>query len=173
MRKASDIPKTKESLWSKIIGQSITRIILDAGKGIGQNNRKFPPYTASYAAKKAKGFKNTQVSFTAQGKGVNFTAKRRPKNLRGLALNKRVSPPNLKLTGQMLGGINKGKVTKDGGEIVYLFGTRVQGNIDNKRSRDIFGLNNKNLQKVADSLGLQFEKNINKYVKEDIVYKIG
>ena len=170
MKKAANIPKVTPRMMKLIGESSLTSIKRDAEIGVGQDNRKFPRYKAKYADAKSKGFKNYQVSFTAKGKAVNFTAKRRPKKLRGISLNRQVSPPNLVLTGAMQRTMRVGKATEKSVTIIYPYGTRVSGNAD--RGRDIYGLNEKNLNKAGETLLRFLGINADEYMKEKIVFKV-
>jgi len=170
--RAKDIPTFPKSIWEKIGGKTATRIIKDAGKGIGADGKSFPKYSAKYAAAKMKGFKDTQVSFTTRsGKHVNFIAHNPPESLRGIPLNKQINPPNLKLTGVMLNSIKSRKATKTGVEIEFRDGLKVQGNAKNKR--DIYGVSPKNEDLIMKDLGVYLGKQIDKYAKIPINIKVG
>ena len=170
--RAKDIAKFPKSLWEKIGGRTATRIVEDADDGIGADGKRFPEYTPEYSAAKMKGFKDTQVSFTTRsGQDVNFIAHNPPKSLRGIGLNRKVSPPNLRLTGVMLNSIKSRKATKTGVEIEFRDGLKVQGNAKNKRN--IYGVSPKNEDLIMKDLGVYLGKQVDKYAKIPIEIKVG
>jgi len=170
--RAKDIPTFPKSIWEKIGGRTATRIVKDAGNGIGADGKRFQKYTSKYAAAKMKGFKDTQVSFTTRsGQHVNFIAHNPPESLRGVSLNRKISPPNLRLTGVMLNSIKSRKATKTGVEIEFRDGLKVQGNAKNKR--DIYGVSPKNEDLIMKDLGVYLGKQVDKYAKIPIEIKVG
>lgn len=168
--KPEDITKLKKSKWLELGGKLVTRILKDADKGISQdsNGKDFPKYKASYAVKKAKEFKNYQVSYkTRSGKAVNFIAKKRPKALRGVSLNKQVNPPNLLLTGVMRNSLKTQKATNSSVELNYRDGVKFEGNA--KRGRNMYGLNDNNFEFVKKFISDEIDERIVKFSKKDIV----
>jgi len=141
-----DIPV---SLWKKIGGQTATRIVKNADKGIDKDGGKFPRYTADYARKKAAG-------------------KASP---RGVSGDRQTSPPNLRLTSVMLNSISAQNATKNGVEIIFRDGLKVEGNA--KRGRDIYGLSSDNVEEIDKTLKGHISKNVNKYARESVEIKIG
>ena len=145
-----DIPA---SLWKKIGGQTATRIVKgsDAGFGIDASGKKkkHKPYSTKYKILKTAG-------------------KAAPK---GVSASRQVSPPNLRLTGVMLNSISAQNATKNGVEIIFRDGLKVEGNA--KRGRDIYGISDTNENILLNDLSKHIKKNLNKYVKKSIEIKIG
>ena len=152
--KAQDILNLPRSVWAKIGGEAATKIVKDSDKGYGTregtNKRyKFKAYTTQYASRKSAG-------------------KAGPK---GVGTSKQTSPPNLRLTGTMLGSISAQKPTNIGVDIVFRDGLKVKGNADN--GRNIFGLNSENEDQILKNLSDVVGKNVNKYAKKPINITIG
>ena len=152
--KAQDILNLPRSVWAKIGGKAATKIVNDSDKGYGTregtNKRyKFKAYTTQYASRKSAG-------------------KAGPK---GVGTGKQTSPPNLRLTGTMLGSISAQKPTNIGVDIVFRDGLKVKGNADN--GRNIFGLNSENEDQILKNLSNVVGKNVNKYAKKPINITIG
>lgn len=152
--KAQDILNLPRSVWAKIGGKAATKIVKDSDKGYGTregtNKRyKFKAYTTQYASRKSAG-------------------KAGPK---GVGTGKQTSPPNLRLTGTMLGSISAQKPTNIGVDIVFRDGLKVKGNADN--GRNIFGLNSENEDQILKNLSDVVGKNVNKYAKKPINITIG
>ena len=152
--KAQDILNLPRSVWAKIGGEAATKIVKDSDKGYGTregtNKRyKFKAYTTQYASRKSAG-------------------KAGPK---GVGTGKQTSPPNLRLTGTMLGSISAQKPTNIGVDIVFRDGLKVKGNADN--GRNIFGLNSENEDQILKNLSDVVGKNVNKYAKKPINITIG
>lgn len=152
--KAQDILNLPRSVWAKIGGEAATKIVKDSDKGYGTregtNKRyKFKAYTTQYASRKSAG-------------------KAGPK---GVGTGKQTSPPNLRLTGTMLGSISAQKPTNIGVDIVFRDGLKVKGNADN--GRNIFGLNSENEDQILKNLSNVVGKNVNKYAKKPINITIG
>ena len=152
--KAQDILNLPRSVWAKIGGKAATKIVNDSDKGYGTregtNKRyKFKAYTTQYASRKSAG--------KAASKGVSTS--------------KQTSPPNLRLTGTMLGSISAQKPTNIGVDIVFRDGLKVKGNADN--GRNIFGLNSENEDQILKNLSNVVGKNVNKYAKKPINITIG
>jgi len=152
--KAQDILNLPRSVWAKIGGRAATKIVKDSDKGYGTregtNKRyKFKAYTTQYASRKSAG--------KAGPKGVGTV--------------KQTSPPNLRLTGTMLGSISAQKPTNIGVDIVFRDGLKVKGNADN--GRNIFGLNSENEDRILKNLSNVVGKNVNKYAKKPINITIG
>ncbi len=168
--KTKDVMPFDVQGWLILGGKLVTRILQDTDKGISQDpsGKKFPRYKASYAVKKAKEFKNYQVSYkTRSGKAVNFIAKKRPKRLRGLSLNKQVNPPNLRLTGVMLNSLKAQKPTSSSVELNYRDGLKFEGNA--KRKRNVYGLNDNNFEFVKEFFRDELDDRIIKFSRKDIV----
>ena len=152
--KAEDILKLPSSLWAKIGGKAATKIVKDSDKGFGTtegtNKRyKFKGYTTQYASKKSAG-------------------KAGPK---GVSTSRQTSPPNLRLTGQMLGSISAQKPTNVGVDIVFREGLKVKGNAD--RDRNIFGINDQNQKEITKNISDFIGKNVKKYASKPINITIG
>ena len=152
--KAQDILNLPRSVWAKIGGRAATKIVKDSDKGYGTregtNKRyKFKAYTTQYASRKSAG-------------------KAGPK---GVGTGKQTSPPNLRLTGTMLGSISAQKPTNIGVDIVFRDGLKVKGNADN--GRNIFGVNSENEDQILKNLSDVVGKNVNKYAKKPINITIG
>ena len=152
--KAQDILNLPRSVWAKIGGKAATKIVNDSDKGYGTregtNKRyKFKAYTTQYASRKSAG-------------------KAGPK---GVGTGKQTSPPNLRLTGTMLGSISAQKPTNIGVDIVFRDGLKVKGNADN--GRNIFGVNSENEDQILKNLSDVVGKNVNKYAKKPINITIG
>ena len=152
--KAENILKLPSSLWAKIGGKAATKIVKDSDKGFGTsegtNKRyKFNAYTAKYASKKSAG--------KAGAKGVSTS--------------KQTSPPNLRLTGQMLGSISAQKPTNVGVDIMFRDGLKVKGNAD--RGRNIFGINEQNEKEIIKVVSDYVGKNITKYASKPINISVG
>ena len=151
--KAEDILKLPSSLWAKIGGKAATKIVEDSDEGFGTSETgkryKFKGYTSKYAAKKAAG--------KAGAKGVSAS--------------KQTSPPNLRLSGQMLGSISAQKPTNVGVDIVFRDGLKVKGNADN--GRNIFGINDQNQKEIIKNISDYVGKNVKKYASKQINITIG
>ena len=151
--KAEDILNLPRSVWKRVGGKAATKIVKDSDKGFGTNeagNRyKFKGYTAEYASKKAAG--------NAGPKGVGTS--------------KQTSPPNLFLTGTMLGSISAQEATNVGVDIVFREGLKVKGNAD--RGRNIFGVNDQNEDEIVKNLSDFIGKNVKKYARKPINITIG
>ena len=145
----------RRSAWLKLGGKLATTIKQDAEKGISQDpdGKPFPPYKESYAIKKAAG-------------------KASP-----VGADRQISPPNLILTGTMLGSISPQKATKDSVEIIYREGLKVLGNANpparlKKGKRNIFGLNNKNWGHARDFIDDEIEQKILKFNRKKVFFDI-
>jgi hypothetical protein len=152
--KAENILKLPSTLWAKIGGKAATKIVKDSDKGFGTtegtNKRyKFKGYTTQYASKKSAG--------KAAAKGVSTS--------------KQTSPPNLRLTGQMLGSISAQKPTNVGVDIMFRDGLKVKGNAD--RGRNIFGINEQNEKEIIKVISDYVGKNITKYASKPINISVG
>ena len=151
--KPEDILKLPSSLWAKIGGKVATKIVKDSDKGFGTSETgkryKFKGYTSKYATKKAAG--------KAGAKGVSKS--------------KQTSPPNLRLSGQMLGSISAQKPTNVGVDIVFREGLKVKGNADN--DRNIFGINDQNQKEIIKNISDFIGKNVKKYASKPINISIG
>ena len=151
--KAQDILTVPRSVWARIGGRAVTKIKQDADKGFGTNERgkryKFKGYTKSYKIKKAA------------GKAA----------LKGVSTSKQISPPNLFLTGTMLGSISAQKPTNVGVDIVFREGLKVKGNAD--MGRNIFGINQQNEKEIVKNLSDYIGKNVKKYARKPINIVIG
>ena len=155
--KLKDIAKLKKEKWAKLGGKLVTRIIEDAGKGISQDgsgeSRDFKAYSYDYAVKKKAG-------------------KAAPK---GVSADRQTSPPNLRLTGEMLGSLKVQRATTESVEINYRSGLKVLGHSEkrgNKPKRNIYGLNNKNQEFVKDYINDEIDENITKYFKKKIIIDV-
>lgn len=155
--KAKDITKFKRSQWLELGGSLARRIVEDADKGISQdgagNSRDFKAYSFAYAKKKA-------------------TGKAGPK---GVGVDRQTSPPNLRLTSEMLNSIKAQKATTDSVEINYRSGLKVLGHSKkrgNKPKRNIYGLNDKNQKHVKDFIENVIDDRIIKFNKKKIKFDI-
>lgn len=155
--KAKDIAKIKKSKWAELGGKLVTRIVEDADKGISQDGdgkrRDFEEYSFNYAKKKAAG-------------------KATPK---GVSSSRQTSPPNLRLTGEMLNSLKVQKATTSSVEINYRSGLKVIGHSKkrgNKPKRNIYGLNKKNEQFVKDFIDKEIDDRIIKFHKKKIIFDI-
>ncbi|MFQ6610706.1 MAG: hypothetical protein ACE5D7_07900 [Fidelibacterota bacterium] len=166
----ADTVKIKPFTWRIIGEKTVTRIVKDSMRGIGQDGEKFKKYSKNYAKAKGSGFKNYQVRFvTHAGKNVKFIAGK-PSRLKGVSVDRQTNPPNLRLTGEMHGSLSAQKPTPYGVTIQYGQGEKVTWNKDS--GRDIFGVRDKNLDLATKDLGKELDKNIQKYVSTEITYKI-
>jgi hypothetical protein len=154
--RSGDILQLPSSLWAKVGGKAATKIVTDSDKGFGTNestskryNFDTVPYTAKYASKKAAG-------------------KAGPK---GVSTSRQTSPPNLRLTGTMLGSISAQKPTNVGVDIVFREGLKVKGNADN--GRNIFGINDQNQKEITKNISNFIGKNVKKYASKPINITIG
>ena len=151
--KAQDMLNIPRSIWARVGGRAATKIVKDADKGFGTNEKgkryKFQGYTDTYRIKKAAG-------------------KAAPK---GVSTSKQVSPPNLRLTGQMLNSISAQKPTNVGVDIVFRDGLKVKGNAD--MGRNIFGINQQNEKEIVKNLSDYIGKNVKKYASKSINIVIG
>ena len=153
--KSKDLVKFKKSQWLKLGGKLVTRIVEDADKGISQepNGDRFPPYSQEYALKKSTG----------------------KAGLKGPGKDRQTNPPNLRLTSTMLNSLKVQKATTESVEINYRDGEKVIGHSKkrgNKPKRNIYGLNNKNLQFVQDFINDNINDNIKKFNKKDIIIDV-
>ena len=154
--KAEDMLQLPRSVWKRVGGKAATKIVKDSDKGYGTDDAgkryKFKSYTAEYASKKAAG-------------------KAGPK---GVSTSKQTSPPNLRLTGQMLNSISAQKPTNVGVDIVFRDGLKVKGNAENKRAkRNIFGINDQNENEIVKNLSDFIGKNVKKYARKPINITVG
>tara|TARA_R100001594_G_scaffold72628_1_gene107203 strand:- start:5194 stop:5652 length:459 start_codon:yes stop_codon:yes gene_type:complete len=151
--KAQDMLTIPRSIWAKVGGRAVTKIKQDADKGFGTNERgkryKFKGYTDTYKIKKAA------------GKAAPI----------GVSTSKQISPPNLFLTGTMLGSISAQKPTNVGVDIVFRDGLKVKGNAD--MGRNIFGINQQNEKEIVKNLSDYIGKNVKKYARKPINIVIG
>ena len=151
--KAEDILQLPRSVWKKVGGKAVTKIKQDSQKGFGTNESgkryKFKSYTAEYASKKAA------------GKAAPI----------GVSTSKQISPPNLFLTGTMLGSISAQEATNVGVDIVFREGLKVKGNAD--RGRNIFGGNDQNENEIVKNLSDFIGKNVKKYARKPINITVG
>ncbi len=154
--KAQDMLNIPRSIWARVGGRAATKIVKDADKGIGtreSSNKRYKfntvPYSTKYAIRKAAG-------------------KAAPK---GVSTSKQVSPPNLRLTGQMLNSISAQKPTNVGVDIVFRDGLKVKGNAD--MGRNIFGINQQNEKEIVKNLSDYIGKNVKKYARKPINIVIG
>ena len=159
--KLINVIKTNAKDWKIVGGKIATRIVTDADKGISQDGdgtkRDFESYSFNYAKAKAAG-------------KINL-----PKGLKGVSTDRQVSPPNLRLTGKMLDSIKAQNATKTSVDILYADGLKVMGHSKargKKPKRNIYGLNEKNLQFIEDYFAKKIEDNILKYVAKDIDIKL-
>ena len=153
--KAKDIAKIKKSKWAELGGKLVTRIVEDADKGISQDGSgtKFPAYNPEYALKKR-------------------TGKATPK---GVSSSRQTSPPNLRLTGEMLNSLKVQKATTESVEINYRSGLKVIGHSKkrgNKPKRNIYGLNNKNQEFVKNYIEENIDERIVKFYKKKIIFDV-
>ena len=155
--KAKDITRLKKSQWQELGGSLARRIVEDADNGISQDgsgqSRDFKEYSFAYAKKKAAG-------------------KAGPK---GVGKSRQTSPPNLRLTGEMLNSIKAQKATTNSVEINYRSGLKVLGHSKkrgNKPKRNIIGLNEKNQQFVKDFISKEIDDRIIKFNKKKIKFDI-
>ena len=149
--KLENIVKHKKSKWLKLGGKLATTIVTDADKGISQDKdgKKFPPYkNAKYKKLKKEG-----------------------KLIKGVGISRQVTPPNLRLTGEMLGSIHPKNATADSVEIIYRSGKKVRGNANPvtkkpfSRKRNIWGLNDKNWNHAKNFIEKEINNNIKKFNK--------
>tara|TARA_R100000231_G_scaffold62356_1_gene50677 strand:- start:1036 stop:1521 length:486 start_codon:yes stop_codon:yes gene_type:complete len=157
--KLKNVIKTNPKDWLILGGKIATRIVLDADNGISQdgNGKKFAKYKTNYAIAKKTG-------------KVNL-----PRELKGTGTDRQVSPPNLRLTGTMLDSIKAQNATKTSVDILYADGLKVVGHSKrrgNRPKRNIYGLNQKNKNFIAEYFSKKFENNISKYVAKDIEIKL-
>jgi|TARA_R110001592_G_scaffold78940_2_gene236393 hypothetical protein len=146
--KPDKILKRKKEEWLKLGGKLVTRIIEDAEKGISQEpeGSSFPAYTESYAIKKAAG------------------------KVLSVGADRQVSPPNLRLTGAMLGSISPQKATRDSVELIYREAEKVEGNA--KKKRNVYGLNDKNWEFARGYINDIIENKITKFNRKKVVIEI-
>jgi hypothetical protein len=71
----------------------------------------------------------------------------------------------------MLNSISAQSPTKQGVDIVFRDGLKVEGNA--KRGRDIYGLSTTNTDEIEKTLMGHISKNVEKYARESIDIKIG
>ena len=153
--RAEDMLKLPRSLWAKVGGKAATKIVTDSDKGFGTSesgkryNFNTVPYSAEYALKKAEG-------------------KAGPK---GVSKSRQTSPPNLRLTGTMLGSISAQNATQTGVDIIFRDGLKVKGNAD--RGRNIFGVNEQNEKEIVKNLSDFIGKNVRRYASKPITLKVG
>ena len=153
--KPSDLVKVTG--WKTLGGKLATRIVKDSDKGISQDGdgEKFKAYKPTYSALKAAG-------------------KASPK---GVAPSRQVSPPNLRLTGEMLNSIYATNPTKQSVDIVFRSGLKVLGNANppkrlKKPRRNIYGLNNGNQEFVQTFVDDKIDKNIKIFSRKTIKFEI-
>ena len=151
--KAQDILNLPRSAWARIGGKAATKIVKDSDKGFGTTEQgkryKFKSYTETYKTRKASG----------------------KADLKGVSTSKQVTPPNLRLTGQMLNSISAQKPSNIGVDIVFRDGLKVKGNADN--GRNIFGVNEQNQKEIINNLTNLIGKNVKKYASKPINITIG
>jgi len=175
--KSKDLVKFKKSQWLKLGGKLATRIVEDADKGISQDGDgdKFPPYSKRNAGvgwRTIKTKKGNRSIFIDSYFNLKKNGKATPK---GVSASKQTNPPNLRLTGTMLNSLKVQKATTESVEINYRDGEKVLGHSKkrgNKPKRNIYGLNNKNLQFVQDFINENINDNIRKFNKKDIIIDV-
>ena len=134
------LPRILPKEW-KIIGQDlILQIRKDASRGISQHDdgRRFEAYSDKY------------IKFKSKGKAVG-----------GRAVDTQTHPPNLRYTGDMLNDMKVTKATASSVTITMGEGQRVLKNIKIK-DRSIFGVNDKNKERIRNMILKIFRKNIGK-----------
>ena len=172
--KAHDILNLPRSVWKRVGGKAATKIVKDSDKGYGTdaNGRryKFPEYKTHspfWFTKTLK--KGTKKRIFAEDYPTRKAAGRAgPK---GVSTSKQTSPPNLRLTGTMLGSISAQKATNVGVDIVFREGLKVKGNAD--RGRNIFGINDQNENEIVKNLSDFIGKNVKKYARKPINITVG
>lgn len=167
--RAQDIVKFPKSLWAKVGGKTATNIVKDADKGKGYK-KDFPAYKTHepfWFAKKLANGKTIRI-YAEDYPTRKAAGKAGPK---GVSTNRQTSPPNLRLTGTMLNSISAQRPKETGVDIVYRDGIKVEHNA--KMGRDIYGISDKNTEKITDELSDFIGKQIGKYAKDSITVTIG
>ena len=177
--KPQKIIQHKRSEWLKLGGKLVTRIIEDADKGISQDSdgKPFPPYSKRNAdvgwrtIKTKGGFKRI---FIDSYHNLKKSGKAAPK---GVSSSRQVSPPNLRLTGTMLGSISPKRATTKSVEIHYREGEKVQGNANppsrlKKGKRNIYGLNDKNWDFAKDYIDSIIDEKITKFNRKKVILEV-
>ena len=175
--KPSDLVKITG--WRTLGGKLATRIVKDSDKGISQDGDgvKFPPYSKRNSnvgwrrIKTKKGFRSV---FIDSYYNLKAAGKASPK---AVAPSRQVSPPNLRLTGEMLNSIYATNPTKQSVDIVFRSGLKVLGNANppkrlKKPRRNIYGLNNGNQEFVQDFVDDKIDKNIKIFSRKTIKFEI-
>ena len=158
-----DIAKLSNDFWNNMGVVAMTLIRKRTQKGIDRNGNAFPAYKASYATKKAKEFKNVQVSFRDRsGRGVNFTAKERPKKLRGISLERQISPPQFELTRRTMRDLNIIAVSTTGVSIGWRKNAAFIIRAHEERGKyKVGGMHPKGLDKLTKLLDKEISKRFN------------
>ncbi|QDP60025.1 MAG: hypothetical protein GOVbin4580_45 [Prokaryotic dsDNA virus sp.] len=128
-----------DQLGRKVAG----RIILDAGKGIFQNNKKKLKY-------KSETYKQAKKAGKASGK---------------VSADRTTNFVNMRLTGDTLNKLSSSP-SKKGFNIDYGNPLVILGNA--KRDYDLYGISFKNLSFISKSLQREINRKISQYEKEDI-----
>ena len=169
MSKASDIPKIPRGLFKQAAEKAKSLIILDASKGMFQNDKSGFSYASpenpySYVNYKARSMRKLGRGLKKTGRGDRI------KGLKGKSLDTTTAFVNMRLTGATLRRISA-KSIKDGFKLVFANGDIIEGNA--KRGYVLNDLRDKNYKVIEDMIGRQLDKNINTYTSKPITYKIG
>ena len=169
MSKASDIPKIPRSLFKTAAEEAKSLIILDASKGMFQNDKSGfsyadPESPYSYVSYKARSMRKIGRGLKKIGGGDRL------KGLKGKSTDTTTAFVNMRLTGETLRRINA-KSIKDGFKLVFARGDIIEGNA--KRGYVLNDLRDKNYKVIEDMIGRQLDKNINTYTSKPTTHKIG
>ena len=151
----SQVVDVKKRVWLRIGGNLVRLIIRDAERGKSQDkkSKSFPSYTNAYARFKGVG------KFGPNSKHF------------GESKDTQVSPPNLRLTGSRFKSFATDKSASNENRAVLTFreGDKVIFNANRGRyTRNVHGVNDKNLDIAADMLSDAHGKNIDKWAEKDI-----
>jgi|TARA_A100001515_G_scaffold12927_3_gene9828 hypothetical protein len=141
--RANDIPIFSRSFMDQLGRKVAGRIILDAGKGIFQNNKKKLKY-------KSETYKQAKKAGKASGK---------------VSADRTTNFVNMRLTGDTLNKLSSSP-SKKGFNIDYGNPLVILGNA--KRDYDLYGISFKNLSFISRSLQREINRKISQYEKEDI-----
>lgn len=148
----ADVVNRTEAFWGTLGAKCINLMkrITDAGRDFEGN--PFPPYSSAYSAAKAKGGMKRQAS-------------------------QRVSPPDLRLSGDMMMDLKRLEVSKDGVVLGWAtYGDRAQWSAE--MGRAVINFNNDSnphpavAQALHDALAIDTEEKLKKWASKPIVYNL-
>lgn len=180
MSKARNVIDLPKSLWNRIGAYAVGRIREDASSGIFQNDKKNLNYKSeSYERYKQNSMERFGIGPNKVRAGTKLGSpyvtkkgvdKKFKNSFQGIGTDTETSFVNMKLKGETLRRISW-KAGADSVTLKYANGEIVQGN--SKRGYELYDLRQQNVDKIADMIGKELDKNSIKYTKKDVTIKIG